>query len=224
MDWKIHKHICGERNKTNLDSESLLFITKTLVKNHTATVEMRSNTKVALRQQQDAAAGLIKKLKVMFIREFAHFNAPMLAGDAASDPAFCEALAKFFAQQPGYEKVWGPLSVGYKEMLEEEREMKRKFKCLTVPDDFIRGICAEIAKSMTMSIGLVLADGDTSEMINLDRHNKLVDELVVMTKKFVRGHMEYDSYAGLKELGSNAEYRAQMAIVIAEVMGIEGEE
>ena len=61
-------------------------------------------------------------------------------------------------------------------------------------------------------------------MTNLDKHNRLVDELVVMTKAFVRKHMEYDSYAGLKELGSNAEYLAQVAIVIAKVMGIEDEE
>ena len=45
-----------------------------------------------------------------------------------------------------------------------------------------------------------------------------------MTKAFVRKHMQYDSYAGLKELGGNAEYLAQVAIVIAKVMGIEDEE
>ena len=221
-DWKIHKHLCGGKNNTNLDSDTLLGLAKLLVKNHTATVDMRSEKKIVLRQRQDATANLVKKLKMMLTREFKQYNSNTTVSDAASDPAFLAALAEFFSQQKGYE-LWKELSVGYKEQLEMDKVVKRELKCLTVPDSVIRDVCQGIARNTQTHIGLTLADGNTSEMLDLERHKRLVDGLVAHTKEFISEHMEYDSYAGLKELGGNADYLAGTGVVISKWAGADEE-
>lgn len=98
--------------------------------------------------------------------------------------------------------------------------MKRRNNCLTLDDDFIRKFCNGVARTVTMQIGYLSSDGNTSDMMDLGRHNKLVDELVLLVKKFVRKHPEYDSYAGITDLGSNEEFKAQMVDVVGTVMDI----
>ena len=219
-DWKVHKQLCGKKNTTNLGSDCLLFITKQLVKNHTDTVEIRTERPLTEFQKNDAKAALVKKLKDMFTGEFKQFNSNSSSSDAASDPAFCAALAEFFAKQPGYEEVWGRLCIGYKGELEKQRQMRRKTKSLSVPDERIREYCADTARSLTMQIGFLLSDGNTSDMMDLERHNRLVDELVLVVKRFVRGHLQYDSHRGLIDLGSNEEFKVQMADVVGTVWDI----
>jgi len=213
---------CGSKNNTNLDSDTLLGLAKLLVKNHTATVDMRSEKKIVLRQRQDATANLVKKLKMMLTREFKQYNSNTTVNDAASDPAFCAALAEFFSQQKGYE-LWKELCVGFKEHLEIEKVVKRELKCLTVPDSVIRDVCQEIAGKTQTHIGLTLADGNTSEMLDMDRHNRLVDGLVAHTKEFISEHLEYDSYEGLKKLGGNVDYLTGTGVVIAKWSEGDGE-
>ena len=110
QDWPCHKQLCGSKNTTNLDSASLLEITKILVKNHTITVEQRTGRPLSARQKEAAKVALVQQLKKMFTGEFKHFNSPSAAPDAASDPAFCAALADLFAEQPGYERGLGSVA------------------------------------------------------------------------------------------------------------------
>jgi hypothetical protein len=190
-------------------------ITKQLIKNHAATVDLRSQTKISIRQRDAASAALLKKLMKMFTGEFSHFNSQTAIGDAGTDPAVMQALADFFAQQPGFEKVWGELRVGYRESLELEREATRNSKSLTLSDNVIRDICKDIARQFTVSIGNLFCDGDTSK--NLEKHNSLVDALVDITKEFICEHKEYESYSGLQQLGKNTDYMAEIATVMCEV-------
>ena len=197
-------------------------ITKQLVKNHTATVEMRSQTKVTEFQKNDAKVALVKKLKEMFTGEFKKYNSPSSAADGSVDPAFCAALAELFAKLPGYEEVWGELCVGYKDELQLQQSVRQLTGSLSVPDDTIREHMRQVAQSITMQVGFLLADGNTSEMTDLGQHDRLVDELVNLVKRFVREHREYDSYIGLRNLTDNEEFKLEMADVIGNVMGTEG--
>lgn len=214
-DWKIHKLLCCGKNKTNIEDESLLWITKTLVKNHADTVDLRSETKVSIRQKDAATAALLKKLMKMFTGEFSHFNSKTVCGDAASDPAFCQGLADFFAQQPGFEMVWGELRVGYRESLEWEREAARLSDTLTVDESVIRSICKEMARLSTVKLGNLMCDGDSKK--NLSKHQSLVDALVVFTTEFIKEHKEYDSQSGVQRLGEDEDYLAGIGLVIGEI-------
>ena len=40
-DWKIHKLLCGGKNKTNIEDETLLSVVEIVVSNHAATVDLR---------------------------------------------------------------------------------------------------------------------------------------------------------------------------------------
>ena len=99
-----------------------------LVKNHTATVELRTDQPLTESQKNNAKAALAKKLKEMVTGEFKKYNSNASYSDAPADPAFCSALAHFFATLPGYEKVWGELCVGYEEQLELQNSIKRLTK------------------------------------------------------------------------------------------------
>ncbi|KAL7491697.1 hypothetical protein ACHAWT_000990 [Skeletonema menzelii] len=214
-DWKIHKLLCCGKNKTNIEDESLLWITKTLVKNHADTVDLRSETKVSIRQKDAATAALLKKLMKMFTGEFSHFNSKTVCGDAASDPAFCQGLADFFAQQPGFEMVWGELRVGYRESLEWEREAAHLSDTLTVDESVIRSICKEMARLSTVKLGNLMCDGDSKK--NLSKHQSLVDALVVFTTEFIKEHKEYDSQSGVQRLGEDEDYLAGIGLVIGDI-------
>ena len=214
-DWKIHKLLCGGKNKTNIEDETLLSVVEIVVSNHAATVDLRSKKKVSICQKDAATASLLKKMMKMFLGEFSHFNSPRGCGDAGSDPAFSQALADFFSQQPGFEKVWGELRVGYKESLELGREMERFSNGLTVDESFIRDMCETMARHFTASIGNVMCDGDSKK--NLSKHSSLIDALVEHTKEFIKEHKEFDSCSGLQKLAKNPEYLAGMGIVIAEI-------
>jgi len=121
----------------------------------------------------------------------------------------------FFSEQPGFDKVWGELRVGYRESLELEREVARRSDTLTVDESIIRNICEEMARHSTVSLGTIMCDGDSKK--NLSKHQSLVDALVVHTKEFIKEHKEYDSCSGLQRLGKNADYLAGMALVIGEI-------
>jgi hypothetical protein len=220
-DWKIHKQLCCGKNKTNIEDSTLMMITKQVVENHAATVDMRSRTKISVRQRDAATAAVLKKLMKMFTGEFSHFNSPHAIADAGLDPAVSQELADFFAEQPGFEKVWGELRVGYRERLELEREVTRNSNSLTISDDVIRDIVKDIAHQLTMSIGNLMCDGDTSK--NLEKHNSLVDALVEHTKEFILEHKEYDSFVGLQQIAKNADYKLKIASIICDVYNTQDE-
>ena len=192
-----------------------------MVQNHTATVEMRSNDRLTDAQKFDAKVALVKKLKVMFTGKFKHYNSPRTAADASNDPAFCAELAQLFATLPGYKIIWGELCVGYKEQLEMKNVMKRHTNTVSITDDAIRDYCKDVARTLTCQIGFLMADGNTSEMCDLERHNKLIEVLVQLVKRFMCEHREYDSYQGLSELAKDEEFKAQMADVLGDALGIE---
>lgn len=214
-DWKIHKLLCCEKNKTNVDDETLLMITEQVVQNHADTVDLRSEKKVSIRQKDAATAALLKKFMKMFTGEFSHFNSQTKIGDAGTDPAVSQAIADFFAQQPGFDKIWSELRVGYRESLELEREEASRSNKLTVSESVIRDVCQEMARHCTVSLGSIMCDGDSNK--NLSKHETLLDELVVLTKEFMKEHKEFDSYAGLQRLGRNTDYLGKVALTICEV-------
>jgi hypothetical protein len=216
-DWKIHKLLCCGKNKTDIEDETLLMITNMMVKNHAATVNLRSEKKVTTRQKDAATAALLKRFMKWFTGEFSHFNSQGVVGDAGTDPAFSQALADFFAQQPGFETVWGELRVGYRESLELQREAASRSKTLNIDDEVIRDTCAEMARRYTMTLGSLLTDGDSSK--NLAMHQSLIDALVTQMKDFLLEHKEFDSYAGLQRLGKDPDYLASVAEVICDVYG-----
>lgn len=223
---QIHKHLCGKKNTTNIDSEALLIITKLLVHNHTTTVENRGGKPPTEFQKDDAKLSLVKKLKQMFTGDFKQYNSNHLSNDAANDSAFCEELAKHFAKQPGYKEIWGPLSVNYKEGLEQKKSIQIISNELIVPEDVIRQYCKQMARSVVVTVGFALADenSNTSELADLTRHNKLVDALVEYSKEFILKHREYDSHAGVSKLAGNKEYQLKMSDIIADDFGIEKNE
>jgi len=214
-DWKIHKLLCCGKNKTNIEDDTLIMITEQVIKNHAATVDLRSETKVSTRQKDAATAALLKKFMKIFTGEFSHFNSQSKIGDAGTDPAVSQALADFFAQQPGFDKVWGELRVGYRESLELEREEASRSNTLTVSEDVIRNVCEEMARHCTVSLGSIMCDGDSNK--NLSKHQSLLDELVAHTTEFLKEHKEFDSYAGLQRLGRDPDYLKQVAVAICEV-------
>eukprot|EP00985_Skeletonema_marinoi_P016042 scaffold8511_cov134-Skeletonema_marinoi.AAC.1 len=221
-DWKIHKLLCCGKNKTDIEDDTLLMIMELMLKNYGATADARSEIKISSRQKDAASAALLKKLMKLFTGEFSHFNSQQAVGDAGTNPAFSQALADFFAQQPGYDKVWGVLRVGYRESLEREREAVSRSNTLTLNESVIRGACEEMAKRSTLTIGNVMCDGDSSR--NLSKHHLLIDALVEETKEFLREHKEYDSYAGLQKVGYNPDYMLIISKVICEVYEVEMDE
>ena len=176
---------------------------------------------LTIAQKDHATVGLVKKLKEMFTGKYSHYNASNKAADASNDSSFCADLAKFFAEQPGYEMVWGELSTGYKERLDKERALKQSSDVLMVSDETIIDHCKEIARTLTMTIGSVLADGNVSAMTDLQRHNDLVTALVDKTKQFIRKHREYDSYAGLVQMANDDKFKVEMGVEVAKFFNIE---
>ena len=219
----MHKQLCGTNNSTNLTSDSLLWVAKQLVRNHSATVE-QFGVQLTIAQKEHATVGLVRKLKEMFTGKFSQYNASHLAADASNDSSFCADLAKFFAEQPGYEKVWGELSTGYKERLDIERTMKQSSDVLMVSEQAIIDQCKEVARTLMMTFGSVLTDGNVSEMTNIQRHNNLVAALVDNTKQFIRKRREYDSYSGLQQMTHDDEFKAEMGVVLAKFFSIETDE
>ncbi len=196
-------------------------MTKQLVKNHTATVEVRTERPLSNCQKNDAKAALIKKLKEMLTgEEFGHFNSMTSFADASNDTAFCTVLAELFATLPGYQEVWSQLCAGYKEHMERELEMKRSCKVLSVQNDVIRDYCANVARTITMSVGYLGADENTPELMDLSHHDKLIDELVLFVTRFIHEHPEYDSHSGLIEMASNDGFKAQTVDIVCTVLGI----
>lgn len=214
-DWKIHKLLCCGKNKTNVEDETLLMIIELVVQNHADTVNLRSERKVSTRQKDAATAALLKKFMKILTGEFSHFNSQTKIGDAGTDPALSQALADFFAQQPGFDKVWGELRVGYRESLELEREEASRSNKLTVSESVIRDVCQRMARHCTAGIGNIMCDGDS--MKSLSKHETLLDELVAQTIEFMKEHKEFDSYAGLQRLGRDPDYMKKVAVIICEV-------
>mmetsp|Transcript_25396 Transcript_25396/g.54946 ORF Transcript_25396/g.54946 Transcript_25396/m.54946 type:complete len:507 (+) Transcript_25396:78-1598(+) len=221
QDWPCHKQLCGSKNNTNLSSASLLEITKILVKNHTITVEQRTGRPLSACQKDAAKAALVKHLKKMFTGEFKHFNSPCTASDAASDPAFCAALADLFAQQPGYEKVWGKLRVGYKEEMERQLSIeKRSHSALNIDEDTIRDVCTNVARTLIIRIGAMMG---TADILNGARRDKLLNDLVTLVKNFALKHPEYNSHRGLQNMVNNDEFKALMVDTVTSAMEIDVE-
>lgn len=214
-DWKIHKLLCCGKNKTKVEDETLLIIVEQVVQNHAATVDLRSEKKVSTKQKDAATAALVKKFMKMFTGEFSHFNSPTKIGDAGTDPAVAQAIADFFAQQPGFDKVWGELRVGYGKRLELEREEASRSNKLTVSESVIRDVCKEMALHCTVVLGSIMCDGDSTK--SLSKHETLLDELVAHTTEFMKEHKEFDSYDGLERLGRDPDYMKQVAIIVCEV-------
>ena len=90
-----------------------------------------------------------------------------------------------------------------------------------VSDETIIDHCKEIARTLTMTIGSVLADGNVSAMTDLQRHNDLVAALVDKTKQFIRKHREYDSYAGLVQMANDDKFKVEMGVEVAKFFNIE---
>ena len=219
-DWKIHKQLCGGcKNKTNISDDGLTMIMQLLVTNYATTVSQNSKKKVSQKQKDAAAASLLKRLMKMLTGEFSHFNDQGIVNDAATDPDFCQALADFFAEQPGYEKVWGELRVGYGDSFRLQNEANDVSNTLRMSDETIRERCDEVVRLLTCQLSGRLCDGDVSK--GLVKHGPLVEKLVQHTKKFLLENREYDSWSGLRNLTKDPDFSAQMADIISDVYEIE---
>lgn len=222
-DWPIHKQLCGKKNTTNIDSSDLLAITKILVKNHSLTVQGHTGCPVPEYQQLQAKIALVKKLKKMFADDFKHFNSPNAAPDAGSDPAFSADLADFFATQPGYDEVWGKLRVGLKEELERRKEIERRKsggKCLNIEEEFIRRLCKQLAETLIIQFGACMPGGRAA-MLDHATRDKLLEDLVALTKGFALENPQYNSHVGLRNMVNNDTFKSRMIDTITNAMGLE---
>ena len=73
-----------------------------------------------------------------------------------------------------------------------------------------------------MQIGYMQSDGDNSDIVDLERSNRLVKEIVPLVKRFMLEHHEYNSHGGLIKLQNNNEFMAQMVGIVCAVMDIGG--
>ena len=221
-DWPVHKQLCGAKNTTNIKSVHLLTISKILVANHTQTVEGRTGRPIPECQKNKAMVGLVKHLKKLFTGEFRHFNDNNYGADAANDPDFCQALADFFATQPGYDQVWSQLRVGLKEGLEEEQRRVRQRggdEALVVSEEELRDRCAQLAQVLIMQFGKA-GHGD---LLDASRHKAVVDELTAVTKNFIIEFPDYNSHRGVQEMINNPIYKERLMSAIQRSMGFEFE-
>ena len=219
-DWPLHKQLCGKRNTTNIESSSILGITKILVKNHSATVEMRSGRPVPGHLQEKAEVALVKQLKKMFTGDFQKFNNVRACADAGSDPDFQVVLADFFAEQPGYEKVWGTLRVGYKEYLEMKQEMEQATNGLNVDEESIRAPCVTVVDCLMLRVGEFERD-----MLGESLRDKLVDDLVALIKDFAMEFPQFNSYSGLQKMFEDDTFKVRMATTIGSALaGVEADD
>ena len=169
-------------------------------------------------QKNDAKAGLVKQLQVMYTsRDFQQYNSMAAFGDAPYDPAFSEAIAKFFANQPGYEEVWGPLSVVWREMKERQKQRNEDNNILNISDEAIRERCEDIARTFKMHCGHAWAEdeGGISDFLDQRRHEVLIESLEQLTKKFARENPQYNSYAGLLNMANDVDFIKRVALAIA---------
>lgn len=221
-DWPVHKQLCGAKNTTNIKSVHLLTISKILVANHTQTVEGRTGRPIPECQKNKAMVGLVKHLKELFTGEFQHFNDNNYGADAANDPDFCQALANFFATQPGYDQVWSQLRVGLKEGLEEEQrrvQQRGGDEALVVSEEELRDRCAQLAQVLIMQFGKA-GHGD---LLDASRHKAIVDELTAVTKNFIVEFPDYNSHRGVQEMINNPIYKDRLMSAIQRSMGFEFE-
>ena len=222
-DWPVHKQLCGAKNTTNISSANLLAISKILIANHGKTVEGRTGRPIPECQKDKAMIGLVKHLKKMFTGDFQHFNDNSYGADAGTDPAFCQALADFFATQPGYDKVWSQLRVGLKERMEEERkrvQQKGGDEALVVSEEDLRDRCEHLAQVLIMQFGKA-GHGD---MLDVSRQNAIVDELTAVTKNFIIEFPDYNSHRGVQEMINHPVYKERLMSAIQRSMGFEFED
>ena len=164
--------------------------------------------------------GLVKHLKKLFTGEFRHFNDNNYGADAANDPDFCQALADFFAEQPGYDKVWSQLRIGLKEGLQEEREkvqQKGGDEALVVSEEDLRDRCAQLAQVLTMQF----CKAGQGDLLDPSRHKAIVDELTSVTKSFIMEFPDYNSHRGVQEMINNPIYKERLMGAIQRSMGFE---
>lgn len=219
-DWRFHRHVCGDKNTTNIDSESLVMVTNKMIKNYSDIVKEHSGHPVTEWQKNDAKIALVKKLKNMLTGDFQRFNSVYTMADADGDPAFATALADFFAKQPGYAEVWSKMRVGYREYAERQKEIERQNNTLNVSEDHILDCTTTLARDLTVRIGYLQSDCSNSDMVDLECSDRLVMRLVPLVKQFILQHPEYNSHAGLTKLAGSEEFTAKVSEVVCDVMGI----
>ena len=190
------------------------------MKNHTITVEQRTGRSLTACQKEGAKVALVKQLKKWFTGEFKQYNSPSVASDAASDPAFCAAVADFFAELPGYEQVWGQLRVGYQGELEKQQRIEQLSKgSLNIDEDVIRHLCSNFANSMIMTFRTAIPGGSAA-MLDGGRRDKLLNDLVALVKDFALENPAYNSHRGLKNMVDNDKFKTLLVDTISEAMDI----
>ena len=222
-DWPVHKLLCGAKNTTNVEASNLLEIAKILVSNHGKTAENRTGRPIPECQKEKAKIGLIKHLKQLLTSEFQHFNNNKYLADAGRDPAFLQALADFFADQPGYSEVWSVLRVGMKERLEENRvriQQKGGDEALMVDEEELRNRCFALAQALIVQFGKAMPGGQ-ADMLDSSLMEKIVDDLTAVTKKFILEFPEYNSHRGVQEMINNPIYKERLLGAIQSSMGLE---
>ncbi|KAL9189877.1 hypothetical protein ACHAXT_009552 [Thalassiosira profunda] len=214
-DWKAHKHLC-KKNQLNVESDMLSWITKQLTSNYTKMVEVHSERPVSESQMISAKAGLAKLLKRMLAEDFKQYDTEMGIGDLPYDPAFSQALADYFAAQPGYEEVWRELRIGYKEKLEREMQEKMEKGEIIPSEEAIRHQAVQVALAFKQKMGSMFAeDGETDELMDPVRHNEFVDEIIELSKKFMREHPQFNSYDGLMNMANDPDYITELGVMLA---------
>ena len=221
-DWPVHKQLCGAKNTTNIESSKLLLVTKILIKSHGQTVEVRTGRPIPECQKEKAKINLVKHLKKLFTGQFQHFNDKCYGADAATDPTFCQALADFFAEQPGYSEIWSELRVGMQEGMERELvQMKEEGgdQALMVSEEDLRDRCVRLAQVLIMQFGKAGHD----DLLDASRHEAIIDDLTKVTKDFILEFPDYNSHRGVKEMINNPIYKERLMGTIQRSMGFEFE-
>lgn len=211
---KVHKHLCGKKNTTDIESSVFLDIAKKLTGHYAQVVEMNGGT-VTEGQKSDAVPGLIKKLKTMLTGEYKYFNSLATICDAKVDPDFSTELAGFFAEQPGYE-MWKVLRLGHKEYMEDLNSKRQGNKVVMITDDVIKSKCEDIATAYKVHCMNQYEDEDKADLLNQSKHDALVGALVKLVKRYVVENPQYNSYAGFHTMLDNIDFKVQMGLVFAE--------
>ena len=215
-DWKAHKHLC-KKNQLNVEPGMLSWVTKQLTSNYTKMVEVHSERPVSESQMISAKAGLAKLLKQMLAEDFKQYDTDAGFGDLPHDPAFLQALADYFATQPGYEEVWGVLRIGYKEKLEKEMEEKMEKGEIIPSEEAIREKAEDVALGFKQHMGHIFAEGgETDELMDPVRHKQCVEDLVELAKEIMRECPQFNSYDGLiKLMTQDMDFKVQLGVILA---------
>lgn len=197
-DWKVHKLLCGNKNTTNVDADTLRAVATLVTNNFAQTVQVHTGKAVSQHEKDAAMPGLLKLFKKLLNGKFAHFNSHISFPDGGRDVDFQRELSKYFGTQPGYESV---AEIFTRPGVQERLKQEASSEILQVDDDIIQDIAGNVVKNLPL---FCASKGIPFEQA---KQEPLVEDTVQLIKKFMLEHPENNSYQGLYNLKDKEDFQ-----------------